>query len=121
MTQQDYQMRKPVVLQKYRKSNQFQKLTTISFFFSFFIFESSARKNDIVDAGEQIMLSITDARKKEKTMDQQHLADCYKKHGEKSFDKPESPVPTPDATAKHSEKVIKKIIKKSYCSKLVRK
>ena len=116
MTQQDYQMRKPVVLQKYRKSNQFQKLTTISF-----IFESSARKNDIVDAGEQIMLSITDARKKEKTMDQQHLADCYKKHGEKSFDKPESPVPTPDATAKHSEKVIKKIIKKSYCSKLVRK
>ena len=103
------------MLQKYRKSNQFQKLTTISFFFSFFIFESSARKNDIVDAGEQIMLSITDARKKEKTMDQQHLADCYKKHGE------ESPVPTPDATAKHSEKVIKKIIKKSYCSKLVRK
>ena len=57
-------MRKPVVLQKYRKINQFQKLTTISFFFSFFIFESSARKNDIIDVGEQITLSITDATKK---------------------------------------------------------
>ena len=78
-------------------------MTTIFFFF--FFVESSTRKCDIIDAGKQVMLSITDATQKEKTMDQKHLADFYKKLGGKSSDKPESPVPTPDATANLSEKV----------------
>ena len=74
---------KPAVLEKYRKSNQFQKLTTI---FS----DLSANKGDIIDAGEQLMLSITGATKKEKVMDEKRLADYYKKLGGKSAVKPES-------------------------------
>ena len=54
---------KPAVLEKYRKSNEFQKLTTI-------FLNPSANKGDIIDAGEQLMLSITGATKKEKTMDE---------------------------------------------------
>ena len=57
---------KPAVLEKYRKSNEFQKLTTI-------FLNPSANKGDIIDAGEQLMLSITGATKKEKTMDEKWL------------------------------------------------
>ena len=89
---------KPAVLEKYRKSNQFQKLTTI---FS----DPSANKGDIIDTGEQLMLSITGASKKEKTMDEKRLADYYKKLRGKSAVKFESLGPTSDATAKHSERV----------------
>ena len=89
---------KPAVLEKYRKSNQFQKLTTI---FS----DPSANKGDIIDAGEQLMLSISGASKKEKTMDEKRLVDYYKKLRGKSAVKFESLGPTSDATAKHSERV----------------
>ena len=89
---------KPAVLEKYRKSNQFQKLTTI---FS----DPSANKGDILNTGEQLMLSITGASKKEKTMDEKRLADYYKKLRGKSAVKFESLGPTSDATAKHSERV----------------
>ena len=74
---------KPAVLEKYRKSNEFQKLTTI-------FWDPSANKGDIIDAGEQLMLSITGATKKEKVMDEKRLADYYKKLGGKSAVKPES-------------------------------
>ena len=86
------------VLEKYQKSNQFHKLTTI-------FFGSSANKDDIIDAGEELMLSITEATKKEKAMDEKRLADYYKKLGGKLAVKPESLGPTSDATAKHSERV----------------
>ena len=75
-------MGKPAVLEKYRKSNQFQKLTTSSL-------DPSANKGNIKDAGEQLMLSITGATKKEKVMDEKHLASYYKKLGGKSAVKPE--------------------------------
>ena len=71
-------MGKPAVLEKYRKSNQFQKLTTI-------FLDSSANKGYMIVAGELFMLSITGATKKEKTMDEKHLADYYKKLGRKSL------------------------------------
>ena len=48
------------------------------------------------------MLSITAATKKEKTMDEKHLVDYYKKYGGKSAVKSESLGLTSDATAKHS-------------------
>ena len=89
---------KPAVLEKYRKSNQFQKLTTI-------FLDSSANKGYMIVAGEQFMLSITRATKKEKTMDEKHLANYYKKLGRKPAVKPESLGPTSDATAKHSERI----------------
>ena len=60
-----------------------------------------ANKDDIIDAGEQLMLSITGATKKEKVMDEKRLADYYKKLGGKSAVKPGSFGPTSDATAKH--------------------
>ena len=85
---------KPAVLKKYRKSSQFQKLTTISL-------DPPANKGDIIDAREQLMLSITGATKREKAMDEKRLADYYKKLGGKSAVKPESFGPTSDATAKH--------------------
>ena len=91
-------MGKPVVLEKYRKNNQFQKLATI-------FLDPSTNKCDIIDAGEQLMLSITGATKKEKTMDEKRLADYYKKLGGKSAIKPESLGPTSDATTKHSGRV----------------
>ena len=42
----------------------FRSWVPFPFSFLFFIFESSARKNGIIDAGEQITLSITDTTKK---------------------------------------------------------
>ena len=71
-TSRIHSVEKPAVLAKYRKSNQFQKLTTIPL-------DSSANKGDIIDAGEQFMLSITGAAKKEKAVDEKRLADYYKK------------------------------------------
>ena len=50
---------KPATVEKYRKSYQFQKLTTI-------FLDLPANKGNIIDAGEQLMLSITGATKKEK-------------------------------------------------------
>ena len=97
---------KPAVLEKYRKSNQFQKLETI-------FLHPSANKGDIIDIGERLMLSITGATKKEKTMDEKRLADCYKKLGGKSAVKPESLGPTSDATVKHSERVCHTV--QSWC------
>ena len=82
-TSRIHSVEKPAVLAKYRKSNQFQKLTTIPL-------DSSANKGDIIDAGEQFMLSITGATKKEKAVDEKRLADYYKKLGGKSAVKPES-------------------------------
>ena len=73
-TSRIHSVRKPAVLEKYRKSNEFQKLTTI-------FLDLSAKKGDTIDAGEQLMLSITGATKKEKTMDEKRLADYYKKLG----------------------------------------
>ena len=61
----------------------------------------SANKGDIIYAREQLMLSITGAIKKEKTINEKCLADYYKKPGGKSAVKPESLGPTFDATAKH--------------------
>ena len=66
--------------------------------------DPSANKGDIIDAGEQVMLSITGATKEEKIMDQKRLADYYKKFGGKSAVKPESLRPTSDATTKNSER-----------------
>ena len=63
--------------------------------------DPSANKDDLIDAGEQLMLSITGAIKKEETMDAKCLANYYKKPGGKSAVKPESLGPTLDATAKH--------------------
>ena len=97
---------KPAVLEKYQKSNQFQKLATI-------FLDPSANKGDIIDAGEQLMLSITGATKKEKTMDEKRLADYYKKLGGKSAVKPESLGPTSDATAQYSERVYNTV--QSWC------
>ena len=74
---------KPALLEKYQKSNQFQKLTTISL-------DPSANKDNIIDAGQQLMLSITGATKKEKAIKEKRLADYYKKLGGKSAVKPES-------------------------------
>ena len=91
-------MGKPAVLEKYRESNQFQKLTTV-------FLDSSANKGYMIVAGEQFMLSITGATKKEKTMDEKHLANYYKKLGRKPAVKPEPIGPTSDATAKHSERI----------------
>ena len=51
------------------------------------------------------MLDVTGATKKEKTMDEKHLATYYKKLGGKSAVKPESLGPTSYATGKHSERV----------------
>ena len=99
-------MGKRSVLEKYRKSNKFQKLKTI-------FFEPSANKANIIDAGEQLMLSITGAIKKEKTMDEKRLADYYKKLGGKPAVKPESLGPTSDASAKHSERIYH--ILRSWC------
>ena len=84
---------KPAVLEKYWKGNQFQKLKTI-------FLDLSANKGNIIDAGEQLMLSITGAIKKEKTMDEKHLVNYYKKLGGKSAVKPDSLGLTLDATAK---------------------
>ena len=67
--------------------------------------DPSANKGDIIDAGEQLMLSITGTIKKEKTMDEKFLADYYKKLGGKSAVRPESLGPTLDATVKHQERV----------------
>ena len=75
--------------------------------------DPSATKGDIIHAGTQLMLSITGATKKEKTMNEKRLADYYKKLGGKSAVKPESFGPTSDATAKHLKKGL------SHCSKLV--
>ena len=88
---------KPAVLEKYRKNNPFQKLATI-------FLGPSANKDDIIDAGEQLMLSTTGATRKEKAMDEKCLADHYKKLEGKSAVKPESLGPTSDASAKHSER-----------------
>ena len=77
--------------------------------------EPSANKGDIIDAREQLMLSITGGTKKEKTMDEKRLTDYYKKLGGKSAVKPESLGPTSDATAKRLKMGL------SCCSKLVRK
>ena len=85
---------KPAFLEKYQKNNQFQKLTNI-------YLDPSANKGNIIDAGEQLILSITEATKKEKTMDEKRLANYYEKLGGKSAVKPDSLEPTSDATAKH--------------------
>ena len=45
---------------------------------------SSANKVDIIDASEQIMLSITRVTRKKETIEEKRLADYYKKFGEKS-------------------------------------
>ena len=66
MTSRIHSVGNPAVLQKYRKYDQFQKLPTIFL--------------DPYNAGEQLMLSITGATKKERTMGEKHLADYYKKH-----------------------------------------
>ena len=86
-------MGKPVLLEKYQKSNQFQKLITISL-------DLYANKGNIIDAGQQLMLSITGPTKKKKAIKKKRLADCYKKLGGKSAVKPESFGRTSDATAK---------------------
>ena len=97
---------KPAVLEKYRKSNEFQKLTTI-------FWDPSANKGDIIDAAEQLMLSITGVTKKEKTVDKKRLADYCKKLGGKSAVKPESLGPTSDTTEKHAETVYHTV--QSWC------
>ena len=86
-------MEKLVLLEKYQKSNQFQKLTTISL-------DLPANKGNIIDAGQQLILSITGATKKEKSINEKRLADYYKKLGGKSAVKLESFGRTSDATAK---------------------
>ena len=63
--------------------------------------DPSANKGDLIDAGEQLILSITGAIKKEEAMHAKCLADYCKKLGGKSAVKPESLRPTLDATAKH--------------------
>ena len=89
---------KPAVLQKYRNSMYFQSLTKT-------FLNPSAKRRDIVEAGEKIMLDVTGATTKEKTMDEKRLATYYKKLGGKSAVKPKSLGPTSDATGKHSERV----------------
>ena len=59
----------------------------------------------MIDSGEQLMLSITGATKKEKTMDEKRIVDYYKKLGRKSAVKSELLGRTSDATAKDSESV----------------
>ena len=99
-TSRIYSEGKPAVrkIEKYQKSNEFQKLTTI-------FLDPSVNKGNKIDAGEQLMLFITGATKKEKTMDEKRLANYYKNLEGKSAVKPESLGPTSDGTAKHSERV----------------
>ena len=101
-------VRKLAVLEKYWKSNQFQKLTTN---FS----DPSTNKGDIIDAGEQLMLSIAGVTKKQKAMDEKPLVDYYKKFGGKSVVKPETFGPNLRCYCKTPKKGL------SYYSKLVRK
>ena len=96
----------PAFLEEYRKSNQFRKLKII-------FLDPSANNNNIIDAGEQLMLSITGATKKEKATDEKRLTDCYKKLGGKSAVKPESLGPTSDSSAKHSQRVYHTV--RSWC------
>ena len=60
----------------------------------------SANKGDIRDTGGKFIFSITGATKKEKTMDEKHLADNYKNLIGKSVVKSESLKLTSDVTAK---------------------
>ena len=79
---------KPAVrkIEKYQKSNEFQKLTTIF---------------------------LDPSVNKEKTMDEKRLANYYKKLEGKSAVKPESLGPNSDGTAKHSERVYHTV--QSWC------
>ena len=95
---------KPAVLQKYRNSKYFQSLTKT-------FLNPSAKRRDIVEAGEEIMLAVTGVTKKEKTMDEKRLATYYKKLEGKSAVKPESLGPTSRETLREGL---------SYCSGLVR-
>ena len=89
---------KASVLHKFQKSTRFRELSAI------FLSESSS-KEDIVDAGEKLILQILGASKKENSMDELRLANCYRKLGGKSAVKPQSLGPTSDATAQHSPRV----------------
>ena len=75
----------------------------------------SANKGDIRDTGGKFIFSITGATKKEKTMDEKHLADNYKNLIGKYVVKSESLKLTSDVTAKTLKKGL------SNCSKLVQK
>ena len=97
-TSRIHSVRKPVFLEKYGKSNEFQKLATI-------FLDPSANKDDIIGAEEQLMLSIVAVTNKQKTMDEKRFADYYKKLKGKPAVKPESLGPSSDASAKHSESV----------------
>ena len=79
---------KPAVrkIEKYQKSNEFQKLTTIF---------------------------LDPSVNKEKTMDEKRLANYYKELEGKSAVKPESLGPNSDGTAKHSERVYHTV--QSWC------
>ena len=97
-TSQVHTIGKASVLHKFQKSTRFRELSAI------FLSESSS-KEDIVDAGEKLMLQILGASKKENSMDELRLANYYRKFGGKSAVKPQSLGPTSDATAQHSLRV----------------
>ena len=67
--------------------------------------DPSANKDDIIDAEEQLMLSIVAVTNKQKTMDEKRFADYYKKLKGKPAVKSESLGPSSHASAKHSKSV----------------
>ena len=93
---------KSTVFQKFRNDKEFQQLAK-----SFFMPNQSMQ--NIIEAGEQLMLIISGASKREKTMDEKRFANYCKQLDGKSSIKPESPGPAPDSTAQHSLRVYHQI------------
>ena len=89
---------KASVLQKYQQSKKFQQLAAV------FLDEYSS-KDDIVDAGEKLMLQISGASKGEESMDDLRFVNYNKKKKSKSPVNLQLLGPTSDATAQHSLRV----------------
>ena len=89
---------KGAVLKKYVSSKRFQKAAKV-------FMREDATREEICFAGEEIMLVICGATKREKSMDDLRLVNYYKKLEGKSAIKPELLGPTSDATHLHSLRV----------------
>lgn len=76
--------------------------------------DPSANKDDIIDAGEHPMVSITKVTMKEKTTDEKSFADYSKKLGEKSLSNL-SHMDPPQMLLQNTQKG------STHCAKLVRK
>ena len=97
-TSRIHSMGKGAVLRKYKKIKRFRELAQC------FMDETSS-KEDVIEAGEQIMLLVNGGTKRETTMNQLRTANYYNKLEGKSAVKPHLLGPTSDATAQHSLRV----------------